>query len=93
MLNQKVLRTVDHYQAPAIFGHIDIMANQRPRIIRAVAESDIVILVGEARLLIEYLDKEQIREMSKKVQAKNPYDIGKVYLDAKYTVSHLLPTF
>jgi hypothetical protein len=34
------------------------MANQRPRIIKALAEEDCVVLKGEAKLLFLYLDKE-----------------------------------
>ena len=92
-MNQKVLRTVDHYNAPAIFGHVDIMANMRPRVIRAVAETDSVILVGEAFLLNQYLDKDQVLKMSKNTESKNPYDIGRVFLDAKHTASHVRTTF
>ena len=64
VLNQKVLRTVQLTEAPNIFGHIDIMASQRPRIIRAVAVTDIVVLKGAARLLFDYLDKDQIKALS-----------------------------
>ena len=71
-----MLRTVTITHAPNIFGHIDIMASQRPRIIRAVAVTDIVVLKGEARLLFDYLDKEQIKALTATTQDKNPYDIG-----------------
>lgn len=50
------MRTVEYSKAPEIFGHIDIMANQRPRIIKAIAETDVVVLKGTAKLLYEYLD-------------------------------------
>ena len=60
------------------------MANQRRRIIRAVAETDVIVLKGEARLLFEYLENSQNRQISKEAVDKNPYDIGQVFLDAKY---------
>jgi len=52
------------------------MANQRPRIIKAIAESDVVILRGDAKLLFEFLDNDQMKEMQKSTSASNPYDIG-----------------
>ena len=60
------------------------MASQRPRIIRAVAVTDIVVLKGEARLLFDYLDSDQIKALSATTQDKNPYDIGQVYLNARH---------
>ena len=84
LLTQQVLRTVQYSKAPEIFGHIDIMANQRPRIIKAIAESDVVILRGDAKLLFEFLDNDQMKEMQKSTSASNPYDIGQVYLNSKY---------
>lgn len=64
LLNQKVMRTVQYSEPPCMFGHPDIMANQRPRIIKAVAETDIVVLKGEAKLLFQYLDKDQLKTLS-----------------------------
>ena len=83
LLNQKVLRTVEYSEPPCIFGHIDIMANQRPRIIRAMAQTDCVVLKGEAKLLFEYLDKDQLKMLSASTSAANPYDIGQTYLNAR----------
>jgi len=48
------------------------MANQRPRIIKAIAESDVVILRGDAKLLFEFLDNDQMKEMQKKYLSIQP---------------------
>lgn len=64
------------------------MANQRPRIIKAVAETDIVVLKGEARLLFQYLHKDQLKTLSASTQASNPYDIGQIYINKKYDERH-----
>ena len=80
---QKVIKNIQTNQAPAIVGHIDIL-HQRPRTIRGVAMSDIVILKGHGNLLYKFLDKVQIKQMTDSVSNLNPYDIGKKFIHNDY---------
>lgn len=82
---KKVIRSLNQCHAPCLIGQIDVLSGQRPRIIRAVSETEVIVLKGQARLLFEYLTHQQIQAMTLSVQDKNPYDIGKVYLASKYT--------
>ena len=67
-----------------IFGHHDILANQRDRILEAIASSDCVLLKIRFEALL-LLTKEALYEFSKDCQEMNAIDVG-----YQYTLEHNL---
>ena len=67
-----------------LFGHNDLLANQRPRIIRAVALTDCIVLIGTAQTLFTFLsDPAEIKAITESVTAVNPYDIANLFVQRK----------
>ena len=55
VLTKKVIRTLRECEAPDLIGHIDALNNSRPRIIRGIALTNVIVLQARTRLLFDYL--------------------------------------
>ena len=74
---QKVLRSLEILSTPQLFGHIDLLHDQRPRTIKAIALVDSIVLIGSSQVFFSFLDDLSIKKIAESIKFKNPYEIGK----------------
>lgn len=80
-------------EAPDIIGHRDAINDYRPRIIRAIAITDVIVLEAHTRLLFKYLTHQQLKAMGASVSNSDPYEIGRKFLSKNYDTKSYKKSF